>query len=174
MSFGKMFLSFFILATFCRCVSNEGFSTLATSNLNVKHLSLLSLGMTQREVLQIMNKPYNYESFAIGADIFDVWFYVATPTLLGQSRMVPQNLTPLAFKNGSLIGWGYRFYNHFIQKSAKEPKKPETQDEQPVAMSSRKSKTPPPEPEEDEEEPTPDEEGREMLQDDAEDDFNTW
>lgn len=171
MSFGKMFSSFVILATFCHCMSNQGLSTLALANLNVYHFSFLTVGMSQKEVVKIMRKPYSYESFEIGNDIYDVWFYITSPSVLGQSRMVPQNLTPLAFKNGILLGWGYRYYNTFLEETAKN--NTAAKSKLPLAMSSRKNPPPPPEPK-DEEEPPPNQEGREMLEDDAEDDFDTW
>lgn len=172
MSFGKMFSAFFVLAAFCHCMSNQGLSSLASADLNVKHFSMLSLGMSQKEVLQIMRKPHSYESFEIKGDIYDVWFYVVSPTVLGQSRMVAQNLTPVAFKNGKLLGWGYRFYNHFVEETAKAKTEAKEKDT-PLAMSTKKSKTPPKTDDQEDQAP-PDDEGREMIRDDAEDDFNTW
>jgi len=91
--------------------------------------------MGEKQVLQIMHKPYQYESFEVCGDIYDVWFYVTRTTGLDQSRMVPQNLTPLTFKNGVLVGTGYYWYYFAMREQAAEvaaknppPPKPKSQD----------------------------------------------
>lgn len=98
------------------CMANDGLGSLATSETNIYKMSYLSLGMKQWEVLQLMRQPYSYETFEIDDSVYDVWFYVTKPTVLGQSRMVPQNLTPLTFKNGELIGWGFAYYHYLVKK----------------------------------------------------------
>lgn len=95
------------------CAGNDGLYTLDASNKNVYRISSLAVGMSQTLVLQIMKQPYSHQSFERGESVYDIWFYITTPTVLGQTRMVPQNLTPLAFKDGILIGWGFNYYNHF-------------------------------------------------------------
>ena len=102
------------------CVANDGLGSTASSETNIFHLSKLSLGMNQREVLQIMRPPYKQETFPLEEATYDVWFYVTRPTVLGQSRMVPQNLTPLTFKNGKLVGWGFAYYNYLVKKEGEE------------------------------------------------------
>ena len=106
------------------CVPNLGLSTLANAELNVTNLSRLKKGMTQAEVLKIMRHPYSDQVFVMDKDIYDVWFYVKEPTVLGQSRMVPLNLTPLTFKNGKLIGSGYGYFNYLKRRKeeAENPK----------------------------------------------------
>lgn len=112
----KKLLFFTFLAFLPSCwLPNQGLSTLAMSDINVDRLSALRVGMSQKEVLQIMRKPYSYETFTIDKNIYDVWFYVTRPTILGQSRMVHQNLTPLAFKNGVYLGTGYSYYNYYVE-----------------------------------------------------------
>jgi len=103
-----------ILCCSCMSMANQGLGTLGMSETNVNRMIDLSIGMCQQEVLAIMRWPYSYKVFMIDDDIYDVWFYVTKPTVLGQSRMVHQNLTPLSFKNGVLLGWGYPYYDHIV------------------------------------------------------------
>jgi hypothetical protein len=108
-----MRLAFFLLGL-CMlygCMPNECLSAAAAAETNVYHISLLKSGMNQVEVLKIMRHPYSDQIYYLDEDIFDVWFYVTGNVVLGQSRMMPMNLTPLVFKNGILIGWGNGYYN---------------------------------------------------------------
>lgn len=83
---------------------------------NISNLSRISVGMNETEVLQIMHKPYSRETVQYEGDTVEFWFYVTRPTGLDQDRLLHQNLTPLAFKNGILIGWGFNYYNHFARQ----------------------------------------------------------
>lgn len=119
------------------CLANNGLQYQAMSETNQYHLARVRKGMSQRQVLQIMHKPYSYETFQVEDDIYDVWFYVTQTTVLDQTRMVPQNLTPLTFKNGVLVGTGYHWYYYAMKEEAGEvslqrPKeeKPKTQKEE--------------------------------------------
>ena len=118
------------------CMTNKGLETDAVADNNRYHLSKVRKGMYEAQVLSIMRQPYKYESFELGEDIYDVWFYVTNPTVLGQSRMVAQNLTPLSFKNGVLVGTGYDYYYYVTRESAKQaaaalPPEPKTPPVQP-------------------------------------------
>jgi outer membrane protein assembly factor BamE (lipoprotein component of BamABCDE complex) len=88
------------------------------SETNTYHLALVRKGMSEKQVLQIMHKPYSYESFEVGEDVYDVWFYVTRTTGLDQTRMVPQNLTPRTFKNGVLAGTGYSWYYYAMKEQS--------------------------------------------------------
>ena len=119
------------------CVTNNGLQYEAVSSTNLYHIARVQKGMGEKQVLQIMHKPYQYESFEVCGDIYDVWFYVTKTTGLDQSRMVPQNLTPLTFKNGVLVGTGYYWYYFAMREQAAElatknppPKKPKSQDDE--------------------------------------------
>lgn len=79
---------------------------------NMSNLSRVRVGMEEDEVRRLMHAPYSEEQFSQGEDCFDVWMYVTRVTALGQSRMVPQNLTPLIFRNGILVGWGFGYYRY--------------------------------------------------------------
>ena len=112
------------------CMANNGLTSEAMSAENISNLSRISVGMDQSRILKIMRQPYFHETYIVGKDIYDVWFYVTRTTVLGQSRMVPLNLTPLTFKNGSLIGWGYSHYNALFKQKKQEapPPPPPTED----------------------------------------------
>ncbi|MBX7065844.1 MAG: DUF3192 domain-containing protein [Parachlamydiales bacterium] len=102
------------------CLASNGLQYEAMSETNQYHLARVRKGMSQKQVLQIMHKPYSYETFEVEDDIYDVWFYVTRPTALDQTRMVPQNLTPLTFKNGVLVGTGYQWYYYAMKEQAGE------------------------------------------------------
>jgi outer membrane protein assembly factor BamE (lipoprotein component of BamABCDE complex) len=101
-------------------MSNKGLETDTVSENNRYRLSRVRKGMYEAQVLSIMRQPYQYETFDLGEDVYDVWFYITNPTVLGQSRMVAQNLTPLSFKNGVLVGTGYDYYYYITREMAKQ------------------------------------------------------
>jgi outer membrane protein assembly factor BamE (lipoprotein component of BamABCDE complex) len=133
------------------CLANNGLGTMADSEVNISRISRLYIGMKQTEVLQIMRQPYSHETFEINDATYDVWFYVTRPTVLGQSRMVPQNLTPLTFKNGELIGWGFAYYDYLLkeedaiaaEKAGASDKKLEDEELERILQSPSNNKTPP-------------------------------
>lgn len=110
----------FLLLFFAGCVANNSLQYASIAEDNLYHIARVRKGMEEKEVLQIMHKPYSYESFQVEDDIYDVWFYVTRATGLEQSRMVPQNLTPLTFKNGVLVGTGYYWYYYAMKEQAEE------------------------------------------------------
>lgn len=128
--------SWIYLTCLTGCMANNGLQYDSVAENNLYHIARVRKGMGEKEVLQIMHKPYSYESFIAGEDVYDVWFYVTKPTGLGQSRMVPQNLTPLTFKNGILVGTGYSWYYFAMKEQAAEieaesPQEPrKTQDQE--------------------------------------------
>lgn len=103
-------------------MGNDGLQSDAESNNNIWGISRLTEGMSEAEVMRIMGKPYDYQTFSAEEDVYDIWFYITMPTVLGQTRMVHQNLTPLTFKNGALVGWGYHLYEKALaaQKVAEQ------------------------------------------------------
>jgi len=118
-------------------MSSNGLQYEAVSEQNIYRIARTQKGMSEAQVLRIMHRPYSYESFQIDDDVYDVWFYVTKTTGLDQTRMVPQNLTPLTFKNGVLVGSGYYWYYYAMREqlaaeAAKNPPppKPKTQEEQ--------------------------------------------
>lgn len=120
------------------CMASNSLQYDAMAETNQYHIARVRKGMSQKQVLYIMHKPYSYESFESGDDIYDVWFYVTRTTGLDQTRMVPQNLTPLTFKNGVLVGTGYSWYYYAMREQTlaaaaenpppEKPKSTETED----------------------------------------------
>ncbi len=108
----------FLVSTLCLggCIGNMALDTMSASENNISNLWRISKGMSQTRVLQIMHKPFDYETFQFDEDIYDVWFYITRMTALGQTRLVPQNLTPLTFKNGVLVDVGYVYYNYLVKE----------------------------------------------------------
>jgi len=167
---------------FASCQANDSLYTGSLSEKNVDNMARLSIGMDEFEVLQVMRRPYSQETVNIGADSYELWYYVTKVTGLGQSRMVAQNLTPLAFKNGVLIGWGYDYYRWLMKKEAAEQdaledKKlaPQTEDkslEKALSMSKKPpaKKEKPPE----EKKPPLKPEDKEMIEEESEQNFDYW
>lgn len=135
----KAFWLFPTFMFFSSCMVSNGLQYEAMSETNQYRIARIRKGMSEKQVLQVMHKPYSYESFQFDDDIYDVWFYVTTATGLDQTRMVPQNLTPLTFKNGVLVGTGYSWYYYAMKGEADEvaahapkpipqPKAPEVED----------------------------------------------
>ncbi len=98
------------------CMANNGLGTMSQSQDNVWNLSRLSVGMEESQVLEVMNYPYSKKTVEYEGGVYQVWFYVTRPVGLAQSRLVKQNLTPLMFENGMLLGWGNEFYQHLMRK----------------------------------------------------------
>jgi len=112
---------------------NQTLSVAAAAENNVTNLSYLDRGMSKEQVKKIMRvDPDSDQLFAMDGDIYDVWFYVTRRVVLGQSKMTPLNLTPLTFKNGFLIGWGYPYYNYLKKREAEIEKRKRMAPSQPV------------------------------------------
>src|SRR3989338_11084339 len=114
-------LPLLLLLSGCSSNGNIALTTESVSENNVSSLSRISVGMSEAQVLKIMRHPYKQESFNRIEGEYDIWFYVTRATALGQSRLVQQNLTPLVFRNGVLVGWGYSYYNYALKQD--DPKK---------------------------------------------------
>lgn len=111
----RIICGLFLFTAISGCIANNVLADADLAENSVNRLSRVALRMHEREVLEIMHVPYDRETFRVGEDRYDVWFYVTNVTVLGQSRMVPKNLTPLTFRNKQLVGVGYDYY-HWVQK----------------------------------------------------------
>ena len=108
------------------CAADNSLGSFSESERNVGNLTRLCIGMTEDQVLCIMKLPYSKETIALQNDTYEVWFYVTQPGVLGQSRMVTMNLTPLTFKNGTLVGTGNDYYRHVLDKQQGKTKPQKT------------------------------------------------
>lgn len=113
---------FFLLASglfWTGCIENDSLSTASIAQRNVENLARLSVGMSSKQVFQIMRKPYRNEKFDVDEDHYEIWFYITNLTLLEQETLTHKNLTPITFKNEILLGKGYHdYYKALSQKNA--------------------------------------------------------
>jgi type IV secretory pathway VirB10-like protein len=107
------------------CMSNSGLETMGMTQENVWNLSKLCIGMNESQVLRVMQHPHTKKTITHEGTIYNIWFYVTSPTGMAQSRLVSQNLTPLTFANGFLKGWGFDYYHKILQRleDRSKPKK---------------------------------------------------
>ena len=119
------------------CFGLVGCATLSESTaINRTNLLKLSVGMTKAEAISNMGteaatayfqdiggyhhaiaitNPYRSETLQGKDKIFEVVYYV-TDDKANNGAIVDDDLTPLVFENGKLIGWGYRFLQDNAQK----------------------------------------------------------
>jgi len=80
------------------------------ASFNRSRLNRLELGMTQDTVKKVMGKPYIREAY----ELKEVWLYITAWQADGYTTS--DEMTPLVFENGILIGWGSRFIDENIRK----------------------------------------------------------
>jgi hypothetical protein len=110
-----------ILLTVTGCMTSDGLSTLDMSETNVSNISRVRMGMTEHEVHHIMHKAYKYSELDQDGYHYDTWFYVTSPTIMAQTQMVHNNLTPITFRkpsnsteDGTVAGIGWDYYRALI------------------------------------------------------------
>lgn len=95
---------------------------------NTKRLTKLSVGMVKDKVLHIMgtkeitvcndwgdkigviSNPYKTEALKYDNRVFEVLYYY-TDIMHSDAMITEQELTPIVFENGKLIGFGWPFFN---------------------------------------------------------------
>jgi len=170
---------------FSSCVANNSLETWAQSEQNADNIVRLNGGMSAEEVMHIMHQPYRIETYQIGEDSYEAWFYITRATVIGQKRPIHTNLTPLILKDGVLIGRGYDYYRWLLRKQEDfaheqrlHPSNEEREDQKiektlEVTMSKPPQKNPPPEPDPKSESPLkPEDEDR--LEQESDQNFNFW
>lgn len=77
---------------------------------NRKGLRTLSVGMQQEEVTEVMQGPPDLtEAFQEGeSESFEVWYYYTNRRRADGNR-TKDEMTPLVFRDGKLVGWGDSF-----------------------------------------------------------------
>ncbi len=97
------------------------------TRINRKNLMKLSIGMSKQEVLNIMgtktmhilygavNNPYRSEMLRLenGKTLELLYYY--TDIKRRDNCITDDELTPLVFHNGELIGWGWSFVQEHIK-----------------------------------------------------------
>lgn len=106
------------------CASLSGVRT-----MNRENLLKLSIGMSKQEALNVMgtrsfatleegriNNPYRSEILSNKeGKIFEVLYYCTDEKRI-DGAITDDELTPLIFDNGKLIGWGWSFLQDNVQK----------------------------------------------------------
>ena len=78
---------------------------------NRDRLGDLRIGMKQEEVLQHMGKPWKNEAFMKNEKAYTVLYYVTQR--IPDGTTTDEEMTPVVFREGILIGWGRRFFSDF-------------------------------------------------------------
>ncbi len=86
---------------------------------NKYNLMYVKVGMSEIQVLNIMGDPHMKEVIHGNGHIYDVWYYLTKGYGPAQQHPIPQNFTPLIFKDGFLEGFGYYYLRH-IQDSLQQ------------------------------------------------------
>ena len=131
----KKMLSVLLCLGLCGCATTM--SDIITPNR--EGLLKLSVGMTKEEAINIMpkekrtvipfegpytgligrgltvNNPYRSEILQGKDKTFEVIYYV-TDIKTSENVITDDDLTPLVFDNGRLIGWGWSFLNENVRK----------------------------------------------------------
>ncbi|HSX14180.1 MAG TPA: DUF3192 domain-containing protein [Chlamydiales bacterium] len=95
---------------------NSGLSSMSIAQENIWNLSRICLGMTHCKVRTIMHEPDKTQCFTHDGETYWVWFYITRPTALEQCCLLKKNVTPLVFREGVLIGWGFDVYDCLLKK----------------------------------------------------------
>lgn len=126
----KIIYLFVIVMALSGCVTVD--SIRAT---NRENLLKLSAGMTKQEVLSIMGikkitaskyswsnpeytitNPYRSETLQGKDKVFEVLYYYTDVKKIPSYAITDDELTPLVFDDGKLIGWGWIFLNEDVKK----------------------------------------------------------
>ena len=73
---------------------------------NRSNLLLLEMGMTPREVLMVMGEPNLNEAYTLSGDRNLRIFFYYTHRVFADGNETKEEMTPVIFENGSLVGWG--------------------------------------------------------------------
>jgi len=77
---------------------------------NRDKLLQVSVGMTKEQVRQVMGKPYRREVY----EPREIWFYITEWQKDGYTTS--DEMTPLVFEDGKLVGWGSQFVDEDLEK----------------------------------------------------------
>ncbi|MFC1699919.1 DUF3192 domain-containing protein [Candidatus Omnitrophota bacterium] len=116
------------------CLGLAGCATLSQIRAtNRERLNKISIGMTKQEVLdtmgtkttnaydsagslsEVINNPYKTETLRSKDKTFEVLYYY-TEIKSADGAINDDELTPLVFDEGKLLGWGWSFFEDTTQK----------------------------------------------------------
>jgi hypothetical protein len=126
----RLFIIYMFLVLFIVSCSKTIISTGAAAEENIMNMSSLDLCMTKKQVLSVMGSPYKTEKKYNKDGMYDIWYYITEPILLGQSKLIDRNFTPLIFEGGYLIGWGRSFYRYTFDINNEKWKRQEEANQQ--------------------------------------------
>jgi outer membrane protein assembly factor BamE (lipoprotein component of BamABCDE complex) len=104
----------FFLFFLTGCAKTSLMQSGSEAEYNQYYIGKLRMGMTEDEVWDMMGRPYKTESRPVKGNMYDVWYYVTKGKILGQTKILSRNLTPLVFKDKILKGWGRRYYKYLL------------------------------------------------------------
>lgn len=111
----KKLISLIFLATILIGCAGSPVQTGWEAEANRKAMLGLNIGMTKAEVAQIMGQPRKTEAYSIEGRNIEFWLYLTEGITITDRSMGDKNLTPLAFEDGTLIGWGRNFYDKTLK-----------------------------------------------------------
>jgi Protein of unknown function (DUF3192) len=129
----------FFMIFFSSC-SRSPIATGVRAEENRYNLSWVEVGMSQNQVLCRAGGPQRIEKKEINGVCYEIWYYLTKRYGLGQTRLLPQNTTPLIFKNKKLIGWGREYYRYLLNIDHEKEKR---QDEEMFEYSDDDDEWPP-------------------------------
>jgi len=91
----------------------EAISIMGTKPMNAFYTELSGIRKITRGI--IVSNPYRSEILSGGDKTLEVVYYT-TDVKNDDGAITDDELTPLVFDNGKLIGWGWSFLNDNIQK----------------------------------------------------------
>lgn len=94
------------------CAKHSLMKSGTEAEYNRYYIAKLRIGMTEDEVWDMMGRPYKIIKRSADGEMHDVWYYVTKGKILGQTKVLARNLTPLVFRDRILKGWGRRYYNY--------------------------------------------------------------
>jgi hypothetical protein len=133
-------ISLFLAVLSIGCASILSLKTLDDVRaMNKSNLSKLNIGMDREEVLEIMGtktiktyrietnalyykkdrkipNPYKTEIRKVGDKSYEIIYYY-TEVKKRDGTITDDELTPLVFDNGELIGWGWSFFEETLGKT---------------------------------------------------------
>jgi len=86
-----------------------------TRSINRSKLLKLNIGMDKDIAVSTMGRPYRTETLQGKDKVFMVYLYY-TDIKAADGGITDDELTPLVFDEGKLIGWGWSFLNANVQK----------------------------------------------------------